>query len=280
MGYSILLAQGGLGNQLLQLCQVYLDIDATYNSIMVVPTLLESRTRRLRGVTRRSLSGLIPDEYLTEKADIDILVRAKLRVLELLTNNSSEMYSIIHNGNKYYKGDGLSARCFKKDAEEYWIRILNLLDRRFAGHQIYEETMVHMRHGDYASTKVNRLTGLYPLPASYYVESVERLQLNITNKNAEIKIFSDDPLYVKKLIRANSLYGWQCVSTQNPEKDLWQMTHAKNLIVSNSSYAAIAAHLCRIRNPSAQIIAPIAWFNNGKYNGTRFDLRLGEWILV
>lgn len=133
---------------------------------------------------------------------------------------------------------------------------------------------IHIRRGDYADWEIEPLNDKdFRLPVSYYYEALERLN---REKDLPIVIISDDAAFVEK--HFNHLeYRLEYNSVLI---DFQILTHARALIISNSSFAWWGAYL----NPQdgAKVLAPKYWlgFKQKKEYPTGIMEGPFEWIEI
>lgn len=270
-----MLLQGGLANQLLQSILVAHCENISFCDLSVSNALLKSRLRVLRSVTSRDLSSI----FFTRYSSLSPLASALARVL-FRTCFCTDLYNgaiscVKLHRTTFYKGDGLTRHLFTTPFNKYWLEVLDILDRIYGPRAESSQLAIHVRRGDFAQKKTFMNTGLYPLPASYFKRAIELFRLSIP-KLEHVDIFTDSPTAVSQEFSEALDLSFYISSGSSPEYDLWRLSHCPNIIISNSSFSAIAAHLASFRNSQARVICPNEWFN-GNYQSDRHDLRLSKW---
>jgi len=134
-----------------------------------------------------------------------------------------------------------------------------------------ESVGIHIRRGDYIKKK--RYRGICNV--EYYKNAINRI--NEKAKNPKFYIFSNDHTWCKEnlieLLKENSYVFVDWNNGINSYKDMQLMTHAKYLILANSSFSWWAAYL----NQQAKMIcAPKQWFNCNP----PLPILLDEWTLI
>lgn len=278
---SVLLAQGGLGNQLLQLAASISISDSFGVNLGVSDILLSSRIRALRGVQKRHLSFLLAS-YRTYKAmPLSVYYARFIRRLGLssVLEYPHSMSRISLRGISYFIGDGLHPALFDKTLDGFWHSINSSLDQSFGVPSVSGGLIAHVRRGDFLSAKVFKYSSLYPLPSSYYTNALTFFGQN-TSCNASYQVISDDIPFVLREPSLDSFGSFTCNASSSPERDLWLLTHSSKLILANSTLSAVGAHLASLRNPNVAVVAPRNWFATNSLNKTRFDLRKTCWNLI
>ena len=121
---------------------------------------------------------------------------------------------------------------------------------------------LHIRRGDYISEK-KALNYHGSLSEKYYLKSINFIRSNY--QNLPVFIFTDDPKWVRKNFKpliTNSILISS--SKQSAEVDFLLMTKAKYFIISNSTFSWWAAFISSKK--SKLIIVPKQWFKNAEIN--------------
>jgi hypothetical protein len=142
------------------------------------------------------------------------------------------------------------------------------------GHLLLEENtnmvLVHARRTDYL--KPQNIAIHNPLPPSYYHNAFAEIKKHIANPF--FVLVSDDPSY------------WDSVTIPGPNTrineansaiTLYFMTHFKNYIIANSSFAWWGAFLSKQREPL--VLAPEKWFGPAGFQDYQ-DIYEPGWIKV
>ncbi|MEB3335629.1 MAG: hypothetical protein VKP70_11670 [Cyanobacteriota bacterium] len=290
----LLLPQGGLGNQLFQVVLARTLAERFGRPLEVDPVLLRSRLRRLRGVTPRSLSPLL-SQLLPEARPTPWHRRAGARLAARRPGpdggwllNDAALARAAAGGNLL---DGLGAiRLLRTHATHpalytppftaAWRTIATALDPLVGAEP--PTLALHARRGDYLHPR----SGFFPLEASYYLRALGMLQehpaiaaragLAVGGPPPVLHVFSDDPAWCRAQLNGA---GWELRLEENrPETDLARLAAAHILILSNSSFSAVAAHLARLRDPTSLVLCPNRWLL--EEDGRLGDLRGPDWLTV
>jgi hypothetical protein len=170
----------------------------------------------------------------------------------------------------------LTSQLFTAPFNRYWYEVLNILDGIYGLPPQQAQVAIHVRRGDFASKRTIINSGLYPLPVSYFIRAIDLIKHNIPDLK-RLDIYTDSPKLVSDEFTEASSLSHHIASGSSPEYDLWRLSHYPNLIISNSSFSAIAAHLAFLRNSSVRVICPMQWFI-GDPPLHRHDIRALEWI--
>lgn len=149
-------------------------------------------------------------------------------------------------------------------SEEYFLDIMDEISNEFQVRNKYqrlynnliidysgcEETVIHFRGGDY-------LRSNYLLPKNYYAKCLGLLD----ERDKEILIVTDDPVAAKDAFPEER---FRVLPKSEPIVDFQILMKAKNVIISNSSFAWWACYLNT--QSDKRIMAPKNWlgYNNGK----------------
>ncbi len=276
---SIALLQGGLANQLLQAALITNEEQIPLNMLGVSDALLNSRFRALRSVSKRTISQLFASQVLggTRYSWLSSRLRLRLPLLRE-TLYDGALFRIYSCGQRVYKGDGLTPNVFSLEYNNYWTYVLRSLDRLFGVCNSPSSVSIHVRWGDYNMVKTQVGTGLYPLPVSYYLSALAHLEASRVDLT-KLSFFSDSPDHVQQVFESTLQSPFRVSRTGSPEEDLWKMSFSSNLIVSNSTFSCVAAHLSKLRNTRVKVVAPSRWFLRDGFL-PRLDLRQSDWIQI
>jgi hypothetical protein len=277
----ILLVQGGLANQLLQLAiyDEYVQGFAAYYEVSDL--LLSSRTRLWRGIQKRSLSFLL-FKYLTSDYPVLIAYCARIlcRLRKLLLARELECLSSVRISRSYFfMGDGLHPRVFTVAFDRYWQSLNSALDSNFGEFHFKPSVIAHVRRGDFLSFKVKHVSSLHALPLNYYTQAFAYLG-SLVSSITEVILVSDDLPAASSMLGAIINVPLICSEDSTPERDLWLISHSSMIVLANSTLSAIGAHLACLRNSDVIVVAPKQWFLSADYVGSRFDLRKPSWHLI
>lgn len=273
------LLQGGLANQLLQGALIASTEGCLLDDLRISDCLLSSRSRAIRLVTQRSLSSIFPQERYKISRTRSLQLRIQLRCdlsKEILYGGG--LIRIKSRGQRIYKGDGFAPEIFCDRYNAFWFSVLDRLDAMFGASLQPPDLAIHIRWGDYKYPKTKSFAGLYPLPRQYYLDGLNFFSKESLDSQL-ISIFTDSPSEVKEAFSTVKERIFNISQGTSPEYDLWSLTYSKCIVISNSSFSCIAAHLSSLRNGKVRIVAPKKWFLDG-YNSGRHDLRKTGWDLL
>ena len=271
-----LFVKGGLGNQVMQ--WVYAEGLARKNGLplLVCSRLLKSRSRAARGLTARNLSRIVRSLSNPIQSNIFYYLFCRLVNRLPLFKNLIAGNTQIMNPNRIFNiprtrcilTDGTSPLVFSSEFTPEWEKVHKEVGMRLA---INTDIGVHVRRGDYA----NESSGFFALERDYYLRAINLALGLLKQENPKITVFSDDPSWCKRNL---SSPAWNTLISQaSPEEDLYAMSKTKALVISNSSFSAVAAHLGETFEDLQVVICPDQWF--AKSNHTSLgDLRKSSWI--
>ncbi|MFN9546449.1 MAG: alpha-1,2-fucosyltransferase [Cyanobacteriota bacterium] len=287
----LLLLQGGLGNPLVQVVLARALAERHGRRLEVDSVLLRSRLRRLRGVTPRSLSPLLR-QLLPEARPTPWHHRAVARLAARWPGPGSE--GVLNDAalaQAAAQGDLLerlsAIRLLRTHAthpalygepfQAVWRTIAAAL-QPLAG-PAPPTVALHARRGDYLHPR----SGFFPLQQGYYQRALASLEgsLGLAARGSNghlpvLHVFSDDPAWCRTHLGAA---GWELrIAAGSPEADLARLAAARALIVSNSSFSAVAAQLARLRDPATVVVGPDRWLL--EEDGRLGDLRGPDWLTV
>ncbi len=131
---------------------------------------------------------------------------------------------------------------------------------------------VHVRRGDYLSSKVAKLFDVVPM--EYYLGAIRRFRQ--THAKARFVFFSDDMNWVRESLAPHAgdpiLSDLQLAS----HEDLWLMSRCAHHVIANSTFSWWGAWL----NPSAdrQVIAPQEWARDAQTRKLTGRIIPQDWI--
>jgi hypothetical protein len=287
----LLLPQGGLGNQLFQVVLARTLAERYGRRLVVDPVLLRSRLRRLRGVTPRGLSPLLR-QLLPEAQATPWHRRARGRLAARLADRwpGADRDGALTDG--VLTDAGLSRAAAQGDLLER-LGAIRLLRTHATHPALYAPPFqaawraiaatlqplagpdpptvaLHARRGDYLHPR----SGFFPLQPGYYQRALAAL--NGPLGPPVLHVFSDDPTWCRAHLGGA---GWELrIAGGSPETDLARLAAARTLILSNSSFSAVAAQLARLRDPSTVVVCPDRWLL--VEDGRLGDLRSPDWLTV
>ena len=138
----------------------------------------------------------------------------------------------------------------------------------------HNSVCVSIRGGNYLVPKIKKY--LYVCDKNYFYDSIELIKNKISKP--KFVVFSDDIEWVKSVIKLeerfpNDTFIYES-GNDTVEEKIRMMTLFRNFIISNSSFSWWAQYLAPFNEKI--VIAPNAWYVNGKKNG----LYMKDWILV
>lgn len=284
-GRLLLLFQGGLGNQLLQLALGEMLAAAFDRELIGSTALLESRSRRLRGLTARAISPVVLERLASTPSPWPRHLTARL--MARLADPSSAGVLTDRGLLEAVRQPPLRNRLG-------WVRVIHshathpaLFGDEFtsAWRAINEALLSHRRgQAPTVAMHVRRTDYIHPiyfhlLGEPYYRAALERalgMRGPAATEPLLVNVFSDDPIWCRDHLQDPR---WRLeFNGGTPEQDLAAMAQADLLITSNSSLSAVAAHLVQLRDPLATIFTPKRWLL--KDDGRLGDLRKPGWQVV
>jgi hypothetical protein len=280
----LLLLQGGLGNQLFQVVLARTLAERYGRRLVVDPVLLRSRLRRLRGLTPRGLSPLVA-RLLPEAVPTPWHHRASARLAARWPEGREGVLNDAGLARAAARGDLLeqlgAVRLLRTHATHpalygpgfhaAWRAIAAVVTP--SGETEPPVLALHVRRGDYLQPR----SGFFPLPQAYYQRALATLaRRSGGGKRPPLHVFSDDPAWCRAHLSDG---GWELrIAAGRPEDDLARLASARALILSNSSFSAVAAQLARLRDPSTPVLCPNRWLL--VEDGRPGDLRSPDWLAV
>ena len=170
---------------------------------------------------------------------------------------------------KYFASYKDEIKTLFKPTEEIKQACLNKWGHLMLGDNM-DMVLVHARRTDYL--KPQNIAIHNPLPPSYYHNAFAEIKKHVANPF--FVLVSDDPSY------------WDSVTIPGPNTrineansaiTLYFMTHFKNYIISNSTFAWWGAYLSTKREPL--VIAPEKWFGPAGFQDYH-DIYEPEWIKI
>jgi len=281
----LLLLQGGLGNQLLQFVLAASLANAQGRPLMISALLMQSWSRRLRGLTPRSVSPLIRDQVslvslpwhrhfvprllhrFADSRRTGVLSDRRLAEVRTSSPMAEELrwVDVIHS-------HATHPCMFGDEFNSNWMTFLDAV----GAYSCITSTdiVVHVRRTDYLSPG----SGFLALGKPYYRSAIFRALSRLPHgaKSPVIQICTDDPAWCLKHLQDPA---WRLtISDRSPEQDLALMINANVLVTSNSSLSAVAAHLAQLRNPSVSVFTPMRWLLRD--DGRLGDLKKVNWEVI
>lgn len=252
--------QGGLGNQLFQLCAAIVAASRTRRSFIL--DIEKLRLSRAPGRQRRTFELL---DFVTE-AEVATLTHAwtqrlKWCIQQVETeqgpcdNVLSRVYPhtdrIVGYFQNYQLVEEASDSLFRRINKSEKFRSLLLGEQR-------DEIAVHVRCGDYLSTRSRAFHGL--TKPQYFAEAI-RLAANSTAAE-RIHIVSDNPQLAGALLVSTGIgsdFEIDLSHQSTAWEDLAILANSRAVVMSNSSFSWWGGYLAsRIHN--SVVVAPTPWF--------------------
>jgi hypothetical protein len=168
---------------------------------------------------------------------------------------------------KYFASCKDEIRSLFRPTEEIKQNCLNKWGHLMSGENL---VLVHARQTDYL--KPQNIEIHNPLPPSYYHNAFEEIMKRVANPF--FVLVSDDPSYWDSV----KIPGhYTCINEPNSAITLYFMTHFKNYIIANSSFAWWGAFLSKHHEPL--VLAPEKWFGPAGVQDYQ-DIFEPEWIKV
>ncbi|MFN9631154.1 MAG: alpha-1,2-fucosyltransferase [Cyanobacteriota bacterium] len=291
-----LLLQGGLGNQLFQAVLASTLAARWGRPLVVDPVLLGSRLRRLRGLTPRSLSPLVaqllPDAVQATPWHHWVGARLAARgpgtappwlLTDAALAQAAAEGSLLEGleAIRLLRTHATHPALYTPPFEAAWRAVAAAL-KPMGGSAEPPAFALHARRGDYLHPR----SGFFPLQATYYRRALATLQghpaiaargsLTDGGRPPVLHVFSDDPAWCRAQLGGA---GWELrLEEGSPETDLARLASAHTLVLSNSSFSAVAGHLARLRDPTSLVLCPDRWLL--KEDGRLGDLRSPDWQTV
>lgn len=121
-----------------------------------------------------------------------------------------------------------------------------------------EFVAVHVRGGDFISSKNNSKHNLCDY--NYYEQAIEELN----KEKLPLIVFTDDEEYSKKILSKYNVFKFINHGATNSVVDMYMLSMAKKVIISNSTFAFWGAYLSNIKDQ--QVICPkYATWNENNY---------------
>ncbi len=288
----LLLLQGGLGNQLFQVVLARTLAAQHGRELVVDPVLLQSRLRRLRGVTPRSLSPLLAGRLPLVATPWHHRAVGRLAArwggsaaASVLTDAGLEQAvpaGLVPQGLgaiRLLRTHATHPALYGPAFQPAWEDLAAALEPLRSGPP--PALALHVRRGDYLQPR----SGFFPLEPAYYRRGLERIEASPAlaaraglggASRPVLHLFTDDPAWCRTHLGDA---GWDLrIEAGSPEQDLARLAAARVLITSNSSFSAVAAHLARLRDPAAVVLCPDRWLL--EEDGRLGNLRSPDWLAV
>ena len=255
---SVVLLNGGLGNQLFQICfALYLQKhsrDKTTVDYLTNTSLLAHGVGRLPEILDLVALETYSCEYKKlYKAQVkaSMLRRSLVKRLKIESDRPTDR-TITHSKNRVFTG------YWQDDARLYpqYATLASLLAENLevAGNGL---NAVHMRFGDYKSKK--NFHKYHQLDADYYFEAFSRVRAD--NSAAKFTIISDQPEHAKTVLSEPRFADFEIVfSTGSAWDDFMTLSGSRSIIASNSTFCWWAAAIANQAGHLEKLISPRDWF--------------------
>ena len=295
----ILLLQGGLGNQLLQIVFASHLARILQSDLIIYDNLLYSTSRRLRGITSRQLSLPVNrciKQYLKSGFSLKYLscrfqarARFSSRTTQII-NDIDWSHDIIDQVLSNYetliiKSHCSSAQLFDKRYDQDWLNLYESL-ARYSSSPIesdeYSATL-HIRRGDY-----QKWPNLYRLlPDEYFYQGASFIMAQTKQQALVFKILTDDHMLVRQIAISNSYQSLRSTIGNSDEiDDFITLCNSDYIVISNSTFSSVAAHISELLGYAKIVVAPREWFpvghrQSGQQPGKCLgDMRKEGWKLL
>lgn len=123
--------------------------------------------------------------------------------------------------------------------------------------QATESVCLHVRRGDYVTSKISNLSHGTCSP-EYYQAAIKRLKKKLAQPH--FFVFSDDLAWAKENLAIGDQSTFVGGNQAAPQEDLRLMSNCQHFITANSTFSWWAAWLSS--NPKKIVIAPRQWFRS------------------
>ena len=257
----IIKINGGLGNQLFQLANVY-ELSIKYNRQLLICNDNSARRNTYWGnILHQFKDNLIDNnEYnlLKSQATLWNWAMTRFEYKEIILDEKKEIYCI----EGYYQ----SYKYFNVDNFKTKINFDNLIKNYINDTNIFNEDVIclHIRRGDYLNNNFHKV-----LSIDYYYNAINAIKKNnIINK---IFIFSDDIPWCNTYFKGDKYIFVK----ENEIKEILMMSQFKHIIIANSSFSWWAAYF----NNKNNVYCPKHWFTSNCHLNT-VDLRPPQWNII
>lgn len=124
---------------------------------------------------------------------------------------------------------------------------------------------VSVRGGNYLIPNIKK--HFFVCDRKYFLDSIEEMAKMVKDPN--FIIFSDDIRWVKNYLKLEEEFPqfkfYYESGNDDVDEKIRMMSSCSNFIISNSTFSWWVQFLCK--NQAKEVIAPSAWFTNGKKNG-------------
>lgn len=292
---------GGLGNQMFQYAlakklsilngNIPIKLDTTYFKTYYRPYELDKLNIKAKlaskedifnldnGSLNKKLGRLIENiPYIRVKDFIrrpfsNVYTEKSIRFDSNVFNTKPSIYLKGYwNSYKYFedvRNELLMDFSFKDKMNEENKRIANLITNS------NNSISLHVRRGDYLTTKGARETFCSPYEDGFYDRAISFIEKKVDNP--EFFLFSDEPDWVKENLRIN--HKTTVVDINKGDNSYWDMklmSLCRHNIIANSTFSWWAAWLNE--NPDKIVLAPKAWMNDKAFSIE--DLIPKEWVIL
>lgn len=246
---------GGLGNQLFQLCHIEklnFNEKDTYSV-----AFLGFQNIKLSKITKEILCFF----NVNEKKD-DKFIFLKYYVFKVMHKFGFKNFLFLATDVLNRKSDNEIFCSYFQWLSFNEILSLNSIIVDFFNFDLYEDRcFLHIRGGDYFLPKNAKIYS--KLPISYYQKSIEHM---ISNYNVKkIIIFTNDRSYSQSIIDQLKFQDIEFIFSNNntAEKDFIDMSKFKNGIISNSTFSFWSVMINNYKRKN--VIAPSQWYEKWEY---------------
>lgn len=268
----ILIAKGGLGNQMFQLAAA-LSLAKRWNLKVFVNqnNYLADISLKNNYIKRNFDAHLFEklDNVLVNNYSILRRIKKKIKLTELNFQLAKKKYFVDYYLSDYFQSEYFFDATVIKDYfkfpvisnYEYKMSLIEIEKRNIS-------ISIHVRRGDYVDNKDTYKThGV--CERDYYLDAIKYFYNKFGFDNVFFYLFSDDTDYVKTAILDWNLQNCEIVDLPNSQSwfDMSLMSKCKHNIIANSTYSWWGAYLNE--NPEKIIVAPKKWFSDPLKNSSK-----------
>ena len=255
---SVVLLNGGLGNQLFQICfALYLSEhsrDETTVDYLTNTSLLAHGVGRLPDILTHVALETYDCKYpKLYKAQVkaSMLRRSLIKRLKIESNRPTDR-TISHSKNRVFAG------YWQDDSRLYpqYAMLASLIADKFGvvGNGL---NTVHMRFGDYKNKK--NFHKYHQLDADYYFDAFSHVSAD--GGTPKFTIISDQPEHAKTVLSQARFADFDIeFSNGSAWEDFMTLSGSRSIIASNSTFCWWAAVIANRTGHLAKLIAPKDWF--------------------
>lgn len=275
---------GGLGNQMFQYACGRALAEKNHTSLELDISWFLDASRQYDLRRFHIQEYICHNENILKLKDSGRLYRIKNRLLNNLKIVDEK--KVEKEGYKFPSGINLYLRGYWQ-SEEYFSKIADALRKEFVLKDDLSENSirweqkiletpnsvsVHIRRGDYITSKINRK--IYrAIPIEYYYQCLSVLKEKYGN--ITVFVFSNDIPWVKENLKLDvSMYYVEGNDEEHGYEDMHLMSLCHHNIIANSTFSWWGGWLNR--HVDKMVFSPLKWFNIDSYENE--NLLPNEWI--